>query len=198
MVSTVSVLLIPGVDVACFRSSFIVQIGESDLRLLPSISLGMPLLISPGACPPRYNTSDDRICVDSRGGVYRHNNSISYKPDAINDLAMHNTLYGFGFPSFPRVGWDQIKFGGQAKSERLSWTPRILIAEAAMENDTWLGLLGLDLKPMNLSSSWTGSSMLPGMVESLVDQLTIPSRSWAYTAGSRWCKQFLTCPTERN
>jgi hypothetical protein len=180
----------------CFRSSFIVQIGSKparDLRLFPSTSLGMSFFISPKGCQLSYNTSEDRTCVDLRGGVYSHTDSRSYEIEGNYSLGSYHTFSGFSFPSYPvQMGWDDITFGYHVKSGRASSTPRTLIGEMAMWNYTSLGLLGLDLKPTNLSSMHSMNAPLPSMIERLVSSGTIPSRSWAYTAGSRWRKQLPT------
>jgi hypothetical protein len=187
----------------CFRSLFTVQIGSKparDLRLFPSTSLGMSFPISPKGCPLSYNTSDDRTCADSRGGVYSHTDSRSYEIEGVYSLDTYDTFSGFGFPFYPvQMGWDDITFGFHVKSGRASSTPSTLIGEMAMWNYTWLGLLGLDPKPTNLSRTRVAGMMepLPSMIERLVSSGIIPSRSWAYTAGSRWCKQLPTHPTRR-
>jgi hypothetical protein len=199
MVSTVSVLLIPGVDVPCFRSVVEVQIGSEPaqyLRLLPSTSLRMSFPISPRACPPPYSATEGRMCENWRGGVYRHNNSKSY---TIYELDIYNALSDFSIQStLVQIGSDQITLGEGIRSDPAGATVRSLIAEMGMGNYTGLGFLGLDMRPTKIFSSNTGLESVPGMIERLVSSSTIPSHSWAYTAGSRWRKQLPTRPTVRN
>jgi hypothetical protein len=130
--------------------------------------------------------------VASRGGVYSHESSPSYKGEGKFDAGSYMTFSGFGFTSVPNeLGWDDITFEYQIASGRASVTRSTIIAEMNIPNYTWLGSLGLNAKPRYLvgNRGVDTKSKLPRLIDRLVDSGTAPSRSWAYTSGSRWCKR---------
>jgi hypothetical protein len=162
------------------------------VRLFPATTLPEVYLINPKGCTNSSNTTliDGRPCGDSRGGIFNHNSSgDSYIPDSIYDLGANAAFKTYGFTKVPaQIGYDTFKFGWRQRDQNITKVEHTLLAEITAYSYTWLGMLGIDPRPTNL----TASGQFLGSQETVLNKLKgasiIPSLSWAYTAGSCYCK----------
>jgi hypothetical protein len=94
----------------------------------------------------------------------------------------------FGFNDFPAdVGFDDIAFGYQTVDGRASSSAQSLVAIIRSWNYSWLGMVGIG----NYSSTFytvNKENVQKSLLQHLFEFGTIPSRSWSYFAGSKYCE----------
>jgi hypothetical protein len=136
-------------------------------------------------------------CDDARGGTLRDNSSTWYGSSLD---AEYPAFSDFGFKNITKVfGGNSLALGTQNTTTQSSSSKsisKLLHIEISSWTFSWMGILGLDIDPYRI---WTvdargNRTRLAEVPEdTLLTQLkrdkVIPSRSWAYTAGSRWRKQ---------
>ncbi|KAG8530186.1 uncharacterized protein KY384_004686 [Bacidia gigantensis] len=154
-------------------SSFSIRVGNPGqlVRVLPSTAGSATWVVMPDGC---QGTAPN--CSDSRGGLFNHNQSSTWKNLGPFTLALelnlnHNEsgLYGLDTIS---LGLTDAVGGPTLESQVI----------AGIATSHWYtGILGLQQQPMNLSS-FTQSE--PSFLSSLRTRNLIPSLSWAYTAGA--------------
>jgi hypothetical protein len=169
--------------------------------LFPATTLPEVYLINPLGCPNTTNDIyiDGRTCPQSRGGTFDHSSSgDSYLPEAKYDLRDNAAFNNYGFTRVvAEIGYDTFKFGWRYKdskgtnqiSQNVTKVEHALVAEITAYNYTWLGMLGIDPRPTNLSAA---SGQFVGSQDAVLTKLKsnsiIPSLSWSYTAGSSNCE----------
>ncbi|KAK4623916.1 hypothetical protein CLAFUR4_06238 [Fulvia fulva] len=168
-------------------STFHVQVGTpgQTLHLLPgsSVQAGNAIwAIAPEGCaeenPGMWN------CEEERGDVFSANESSTWSTSQIGN----NTYYNLnpiiesmlGLNANASYGVDTVTLG--APEDGLPTLPNQLVARIA-SNDFWVGVLGLSPQRLNISGF---SDPVPTLMGALSDpdNRTIPSTTWAYTAGA--------------
>lgn len=116
-------------------------------------------------------------CANSRGGTFNNNNSLTWIPNSIFELGVEENL---DYDVFGDFGFDTVTLGWQGSNGPS--VEHSVVAGIADTTFTWLGVLGLNPRPTNFSTF--PNSPQPSLVQLLKDQNSIPSLSWAYTAGA--------------
>lgn len=181
------------------RSSFVLRVGNfpkvQNIRVLPSTNLPEIYLINTVGCGRvGQNTTyavNLKPCPESRGTLY-DNSSASYKPVGIYDMTSNNVIRKFRTEELEgQLGMEDIRFGYQQNGIETSPTAnQTLIVELADQKLTWMGMLGLDSSGVNLSDFFPFEAPTKSWISQLKDASVIPSKSWAYTAGSVNGKNF--------
>ncbi|KAF2438355.1 acid protease [Karstenula rhodostoma CBS 690.94] len=156
-------------------SSFAIQIGKKaqDIRVLPSTASPNTWVVYGEGCP----SDAPNNCADSRGGIFNNNNSLTWIPNSIFELGVEENL---DYDVFGDFGFDTVTLGWQGSNGPS--VEHSVVAGIADTTFTWLGVLGLNPRPTNFSTF--PNSPQPSLIQLLKDQNSIPSLSWAYTAGA--------------
>ncbi|KAJ4290316.1 hypothetical protein N0V90_010532 [Kalmusia sp. IMI 367209] len=156
-------------------SSFAIQVGEKaqNVRVLPSTASPNTWVIYEEGCPEDAPSN----CADSRGGTFNVNNSLTWIPNSIFELGVEENL---DYNVFGDFGFDTVTLGWQGSNQPT--VKHSVVAGIADTTFSWLGVLGLNPRPTNFSTF--PNSPQPSFVQLLKDQNSIPSLSWAYTAGA--------------
>lgn len=160
-------------------SSFAIQVGNKpqNVRILPSTASTSTWVIYDQGCPADGPSN----CGDSRGGIFNPNNSLTWIPNSIFDLGIETNL---DYDVFGDFAFDTVTLGWQG-----SGGPTVEHSVVAGLGDThfsWLGVLGLNPRPTNFSTFPNNPQV--SFVQALRNQKSIPSVSWAYTAGASYRK----------
>jgi len=94
-------------------------------------------------------------------------------------------------PELPaQIGWDDVRFGYQKdpRVEEGIVIKKSIIGEIADNKFFWVGVFGLDPRLTNLSDLDGMNNPQRSLIARLKDTSAVPSRSWAYTAGSKYSK----------
>jgi hypothetical protein len=89
-----------------------------------------------------------------------------------------------------QFAWEDIHFGYQKApgvGDGIAVNQSI-IAQFTDGNFFWAGVFGLDPRPTNLSDLNEMNNPQTSVLDRLKKNSAIPSRSWAYTAGSKYGK----------
>ncbi|KAL9596522.1 MAG: hypothetical protein Q9219_005743 [cf. Caloplaca sp. 3 TL-2023] len=156
-------------------SSFDLRVGtpEQAVRVLPSTAGSATWIVTPGGCQP---VSED--CSTARGGLFNQSQSSTWKDLGPLTLALEQNL---GHNESAAYGLDRISLGISNATGGPTLDNQTI---AGIETEHWyVGLLGLQQQPMNLSDF---SRPQPSVLSSLHTMNYIPSLSWAYTAGAHY------------
>ena len=146
------------------------------MRVLPSTAGSATWVVTPGGCEPPSSK-----CSEARGGLFNQNQSSTWQDLGPFTLALeqnlnHNESGAFGLDTIS-LGLTNATGGPTLKSQII----------AGIETEHWyIGLLGLQQQPMNLSNF---SQPYKSVLTTLRAQNLIPSLSWAYTAGAHYRKR---------
>ncbi|KAF9736913.1 hypothetical protein PMIN06_010682 [Paraphaeosphaeria minitans] len=156
-------------------SSFAIQVGKQaqDLRVFPSTASPNTWVVYGEGCPRDAPSN----CADSRGGTFNKNSSLTWIPNSIFELGVEENL---DYDVFGDFGFDTVTLGWQGSNGPS--VEHSVVAGIADTTLTWLGVLGLNPRPTNFSTF--PNSPQPSLVQLLKTQNSIPSLSWAYTAGA--------------
>ena len=130
-------------------------------------------------------------CSVSRGGIFNHSMSTSYVGGKLYNFSAYAVFHDFGFNQIAgQVGLESFEFNtpketGDNSSKVLK---DVIMTEISDFGFTWLGMLGLNDRRTNLSDIGGMKAPQETTLHALKRQNIIPSVSWSYTAGSRWCK----------
>ncbi|EME45435.1 hypothetical protein DOTSEDRAFT_87784 [Dothistroma septosporum NZE10] len=140
------------------------------------------LAIAPEGCteenPGLWN------CEEERGDVFIANKSSTWSTSQIGNKTYYNLNpvieSMLGLNANASYGLDAVALG--TPDDGLPTLPNQLVARIA-SNDFWVGVLGLSPQRLNTSSF---SDPVPTLMGTLsdADNRTIPSTTWAYTAGA--------------
>jgi hypothetical protein len=171
------------------------------LRLLPSTSLPHSLVVGTSGCSEsmtnytyRFSPSETivRNCFSSRGNLYNRTLDTEVASQGPESGAPIGINYKYDLTPYQTIGNFDYNVTALGLQSNLSFGydvgPRSYIApvfEFAKYEFTWLGLLGIDARPVNFTAS-EGAAWIqkPSLIEHLRTANAIPSRSWGYTAGS--------------
>jgi hypothetical protein len=164
------------------------------VRLLPSTNLPETYLINYLGCGGPNSTLSrssilHRSCPESRGLLYA--SSTTYKDYGTYDVANYSALRNYNIPTLEaRFGWEDVHVGYPKAPEAGDGIGayQSLIAQITNNAFFWVGVFGLDPRPTNLSGLGGMSNPQQSLFDRLKENSAIPSRSWAYTAGSKYCK----------
>lgn len=127
-------------------------------------------------------------CGDERGYLFHRNLSTSWSTDRLAGQGIYslNTLEEsqLGLEGNAYYGWDTIMLG--LPGSGLPSVRNQTIAGLGT-NDFWLGSLGLSAVPFNFTNL---NDPQPSLLETMYNQSTIPSLSWAYSAGAQYQDTF--------
>lgn len=165
------------------------------------MSLPEIYVIHPNGCGKDPTiTFNGLTCDMSRGGLFKDNLSTSFIPGGVYDVSANAAFHDFGYTQVAgKVGLESLKLnlpketdnGGNNGTLDNEILKDLTVAEISAYNFTWLGMLGLDVRRTNFSEIGGMKLGQENMMSVLKRNKMIPSLSWAYTAGSRWCKSIL-------
>lgn len=165
-------------------STFALHIGTpgQQITVLPASS-GSTIMATDVDYCDRW--TDENLCSTLRGGILDVNSSGSFDRLWNGDQPFFELPFGpeaaLGYESDGLVGLDFAGFGSTGGTDVL--LPDQVVTTIASDFP-WLGLLGLTARPSNITETVQRDSPLG----SLVQQKTIPSSFWAYTAGAWYRK----------
>lgn len=116
-------------------------------------------------------------CEENRGQPFYYNESLTWIPNSIWALGFEKNL---GLDTTANFGFDSVTLGWQGSG--LPTVQRVVIASVSIET-WWLGNFGLNPTPTNFS---TFNDPQKSFMTQLKENNTIPSLSWAYTAGNQY------------
>jgi hypothetical protein len=133
--------------------------------------------VLPNPVPPQ--------CGQSRGGLFVSKSSTTYSTHLLQDKG-NGTIYSFdavvehhlGDGGNAYFGFDTITLGLPGSNLPLI---KSQFNASQVTPIYWLGFLGLSPWPTNFTSFLDHQ---PSLLSTLAENGTIPSRSWAYTAGA--------------
>ncbi|KAH7083520.1 peptidase aspartic [Paraphoma chrysanthemicola] len=164
-------------------SSFVLQVGNKsqEVRVLPSTASSSTWVIYEN---PGCNNVPLLDCPASRGKTFQPNSSSTH-----SSVSLQGSIYELGIEEnlLGRIvngdyGIDSVTLGYPGGGG--ATVSRSVIAGIGDTHFTWLGVLGLNPRPVNFST--TPNAPKTSFVQSLKDQGDIPSLAWAYTAGARY------------
>jgi hypothetical protein len=120
--------------------------------------------------------------------LFNFKSSGTYLPiDGTLNFAEYSTFKDFSNQTELRskYGSDNISLGWQGQS---SFNTTAVFGRLYDSSYTWTGLLGLDPEPINFTEYRGYQGGKPSLLTTLKTASQIPSLSWSYTAGSRYCK----------
>lgn len=168
-------------------STFRISVGTpaQDFRVLISTRGHETWVPAPEGC-----TADDASdCASSRGAEtfngaaspgFQSNKSDTWDEIGLYNLGLEESL---GYSGNGRYGYDTIRLGSSQDSDALEMKHQVLAGIA--DKDYYMGLLGLSPTSSSFDSA---SEPVTSLFENLVTNKSIPSRSYAYTAGAPYRK----------
>ena len=143
------------------------------MRVLPSTAGSATWVIDPFAC-----TKKAANCSDARGGLFSQGASNSWKQVANASLALEENL---NYHDGGMYGQDTLSLG--LTNATGGPTVESSIIATVVARYWYLGLFGLQQQPMNIS---TFNRPYTSFLSALRARNSIPSLSWAYTAGAHY------------
>jgi hypothetical protein len=172
-------------------STFLIRVSTppQEFRVLVSTISSATWLPAQGGCESAHISSNCtrlRGSNNFRGGIgrgYEANSSSTFEPKGLYAIPLSYNLdmksaYGFEDNISGYFGNDNISMPLVGDSIQQVRSQLVPIAEI-FKWELFLGSVGLGLSRLNEQSEET----IP-LLESLSNSMTIPSRSWAYTAGA--------------
>lgn len=160
-------------------STFYLRVGtpEQTVRVLPSTAGQASWVVMTGGCPPELPSPG---CSDSRGALVDLNASTSRKELGLFGL---NLELNFGRNESGDYGLDALALGLTPSTGGPTLNDQVVVG---IETNLYrVGMFGLNQQPTNLSNF---SNPHPSFLTTLKTQKSIPSLSWAYTAGAHYRK----------
>lgn len=158
-------------------SSFPLQVGTAaqNIRAFVGTSAFSTITIGAGGCEPAsvFGTS----CSNDRGGLFLSNESITWVPNSIFNLGIEENL---GLDTTANAGFDTITLGWQGSGGPSVQHSTVFITEI---QNFWVGIFGLNPAPTNFT---TFTDPQPSFMQQLVNNNTIPSLTYGYTAGNQY------------
>jgi hypothetical protein len=156
-------------------SSFPLQVGTppQTVRVQVGTSANAVMTISPDGCPPTFPSD----CSDLRGKVFYSNHSLTWLENSIFNMGIGQEL---GQDVAAPAGFDTVTIGWQGSQTATVPHNVVFNSEAGTY---WLGVFGLNPRPSNFT---TFRDPQPSFLQQLVNNHTIPSLSWGYTAGNQY------------
>lgn len=156
-------------------SSFPLQVGHAaqNIRALISTAASTILTVSAGGCPSVYPAD----CANQRGFLFLPNESLTWVPNSIFEVGIEQNL---GLDTTGNVGFDTVTLGWQG-----SGGPSVDHSTVFNLNTPiyWIGAFGLNPLPTNFT---TLNDPQPSFMQQLVNNNSIPSLTYGYTAGNQY------------
>lgn len=118
-------------------------------------------------------------CEANRGQPFLTNESLTWVPNSIWTLGLEDNL---GLDTTAYFGFDTVTLGWQGSG--LPTAEHMVIANLAV-NTYWFGQFGLNPQGTNFSNF---NDPQQSFMTAMKNNNTIPSLSWAYTAGAHYRK----------
>ncbi|KAI7248283.1 acid protease [Hortaea werneckii] len=177
-------------------NTFQISIGvpEQDFYILPSTATQEFWLPDAQGCAV-HSPSDPGYCGYLRGAIGNHgenssgfasNGSITW--DLIGIYTLDDQEEKLGYGGNGKFGYDTVSWNGASKPVVLQ--NQVVGSLPGLEY--WLGVIGVGPKPVNFTSF---NEPMPSILSQMVDNKTIPSLSWAYTAGASYRNESLASLT---
>jgi|TARA_R110002003_G_scaffold125_10_gene11449 hypothetical protein len=166
-------------------SSFVLQVGNKsqEVRVFPSTASSSTWVVYED---PGCNGVPVANCASSRGKTFQPNSSSTHDSvslqGSIYELGVEENLLGRTVSG--DYGYDTVTLGYPDGGGPT--VARTVIAGIGDTQFTWLGVLGMNPRPVNFST--TPGAPQRSFVQALKDEGDIPSLSWAYTAGAQYSK----------
>lgn len=156
-------------------SSFPLQVGTQaqNVRALISTQANNIITVGPEGCPSFYPSD----CPDSRGQFFLTNESLTWVPNSIFNLGIEQNL---GLDTTSDAGFDTVTLGWQGSGGPTVQHSTVFNLASPIY---WLGAFGLRPDPTNFT---TQNDPQPSFMSQLVNNNTIPSLSYGYTAGNQY------------
>ncbi|KAI7084019.1 acid protease [Hortaea werneckii] len=177
-------------------NTFQISIGvpAQDFYVLPSTATQEFWLPDAQGCAV-HSPSDPGYCGYLRGSIgsdgqnssgFASNGSTTW--DLIGIYTLDDQEEKLGYGGNGKFGNDTVSWNGD--SEPVVLQNQVVGSLPGLEY--WLGVIGVGPKPINFT---TFNDAVPSMLSQMVDNETIPSLSWAYTAGASYQNESLASLT---
>ncbi|KAH7311023.1 aspartic peptidase domain-containing protein, partial [Rhexocercosporidium sp. MPI-PUGE-AT-0058] len=161
-------------------SSFAIKVGKppQTQKVFVSTSARNILLVNPSGC----SSADTSNCATLRGGIFNSSRSITWKPNTARGT---NATYpilddsSLGYNDNGTFGYDDVAF--QFFESDLGAAANRSIGVFS-STSSYLGLFGILPRSTTFSSS---EGPVDGYLQYMFNSGSIPSLTWAYTAGTR-------------
>lgn len=156
-------------------SSFPLQVGTQaqNVRALISTQGNTIITVGSDGCPSFYPSN----CPDLRGALFLPNESLTWVPNSIFNLGIEQNL---GLDTTSDAGFDTVTLGWQGSGGPSVQHSTVFNLASPLY---WLGAFGLRPDPANFT---TQNDPQPSFMQQLVNNNTIPSLSYGYTAGNQY------------
>ncbi|EGP92211.1 unnamed protein product [Zymoseptoria tritici ST99CH_1A5] len=156
-------------------SSFPLQVGTAaqNIRVQPGTSSPVIATIAADGCPGFWPAT----CPNDRGFLFLPNESLTWVPNSIFQMGVGINL---GLDTTTDAGFDTVTLGWQGTNGPT--VQHSTIFNVVLPN-YWIGIFGLRPQPSNFS---TYRDPQPSFMQQLVNNNTIPSLSYGYTAGNQY------------
>ena len=160
-------------------STFTIGIGSPPqaIRVLPAAAQSVVTVIMAEDCTDTGYADGFHNCSDLRGGVFRSNESRSWKSNGVHDVEIAQDM-GLGIKRTFMFGTDTVGLGVQPQASRMS---NQTVAGMKGLTSSFTGAMGISPKAFNMTPD---QAPVPTFFESLSSSTRIASGSWSYTAGS--------------
>ncbi|RMY74043.1 hypothetical protein D0863_03479 [Hortaea werneckii] len=177
-------------------NTFQISIGipAQDFYILPSTATQEFWLPDAQGCAV-HSPSDPGYCGYIRGAIgndglnssgFSSNGSTTW--DLIGIYTLDDQEEKLGYGGNGKFGYDTVFWNGVSHPVVLQ--NQVVGSLPGLEY--WLGVIGVGPKPINFT---TFNEPMPSMLSQMVDNETIPSLSWAYTAGASYRNESLASLT---
>ncbi|CZT24802.1 uncharacterized protein RCC_10530 [Ramularia collo-cygni] len=158
-------------------SSFPLQVGTAaqNVRAFIGTSAFSTITVGAGGCEPVEAFGES--CSNDRGFLFLPNESLTWVPNSIFQLGIEINL---GLDTSARSGFDTITLGWQGSGGPTVQHSTVFSLEA---QNFWIGIFGLNPAPSNFT---TFVDPQPSFMQQLVNNNTIPSLTYGYTAGNQY------------
>ncbi|KAI5369338.1 Putative aspartic peptidase A1 family, aspartic peptidase domain superfamily [Septoria linicola] len=162
-------------------SSFPLQIGTQPqtVRAMIGTSATSVFTIAADGCPSYYPSN----CETSRGGFFDVGDSSTWVPNSIYNVGIEQNL---GLDTTGTTGFDKVVIGWPGAVQATADHNVVFNLDSP---NFWLGIFGLNPRPTNFTTDASITEFNNGQttfIQSLVNNRSIPSLSWAYTAGNQY------------
>lgn len=147
------------------------------MRLLPSTTGNAVWPVLSEGCTHQ----DPSDCSEARGTIYQPENSTSFSDIGLFELGLIEES-ALGYSGNGSFGYDDVIMGMEGASSPIV---KHQVVEGFATKDFYVGTIGLSPHAINISSF---SNSTKSLLDSLKEQNSIPSLSWAYTAGASYAQ----------
>jgi hypothetical protein len=156
-------------------STFTIGVGSPPqaIRVIPSVAQNIVTVVRPEECLGYLYGFQN--CSEARGGVYRYNESSTWRSNGIHDVDPTNNSL---FKRTLHFGTDTVGLGTKPQASRMTNQTVALMLQLP---PSYIGIVGISPVPINYTED---NTQVPTFFESLRSSTRIGARTWSYTAGS--------------